>query len=153
MIFHMDSIDARILEILQANGRISMQQLAREINMSSPAATDRVKKLEDAGVIKGYTAVIDPEKLGLPVHAYMTATVTAESRRKFYEYINNCPSVITTYFTITGGAEVVMDIYAAGTDEVGRIQKDLFDLAMTTTNIVINEAVKESPFRPRKIVD
>ena len=75
----MDDIDVKIIKILRKNGRISMQHLAKEINMSGPAATDRVKKLEDAGIITGYGAHIDEAKLGRPLHAFITATVSIEN--------------------------------------------------------------------------
>lgn len=139
----MDHTDAKIVRILRKDGRISMQNLARRINMSGPAAADRVKKLEDAGIIKGYAALIDMEKLNRPVHAFMTASVSTENRKKLYDYISASDRIVRAYYVITGGSEVMMEVYAAGTDEIGRMQKDLFELAMTTTYIVMNEPVKD----------
>ena len=67
----MDSIDGKIIEILQITGKISMHALADQIPMSIPATCERVKKLEDAGVIKGYAAEIDSKKLGYSVTGYI----------------------------------------------------------------------------------
>ncbi len=142
----MDDIDVKIIKILRKNGRISMQHLAKEINMSGPAATDRVKKLEDAGIITGYGAHIDEAKLGRPLHAFITATVSIENRKRLYAYIEECVSIVRAYYVFTGGTEVIMEVYATGTDEIGRIQRDLFELAMTTTHIVMNEPLKDSLF-------
>jgi Lrp/AsnC family leucine-responsive transcriptional regulator len=65
----LDSIDWRILRELQADARLSFNELARRIGLSSPAVAERVRRMEDAGVIAGYHAQVDPSKVGLPVMA------------------------------------------------------------------------------------
>ena len=65
----LDSIDWRILRELQTDARLSFNELARRIGLSSPAVAERVRRMEDAGVIAGYHAHIDPGKVGLPVTA------------------------------------------------------------------------------------
>ncbi len=65
----LDSIDWRILRELQADARLSYNELARRISLSSPAVAERVRRMEDAGVIAGYHARVDPAKVGLPVMA------------------------------------------------------------------------------------
>jgi len=64
----LDRIDHKILEILQADGRITNVDLAEKINLSPTACLKRVKKIESSGVIKGYKAVLDPEKLGYNIN-------------------------------------------------------------------------------------
>ncbi|MGH2558600.1 MAG: Lrp/AsnC family transcriptional regulator [Thermomicrobiales bacterium] len=65
----LDSIDWKILRELQADARLSFNELARRIGLSSPAVAERVRRMEDAGVIAGYHAQVDPSKVGLPVMA------------------------------------------------------------------------------------
>ncbi|MGP4079454.1 Lrp/AsnC family transcriptional regulator [Pseudalkalibacillus sp. R45] len=67
----MDDIDRNILFFLQENGRISMTELGKKVGLSTPATNERVKKLEEKGIITGYRAVIDPEKLEKPVTAFI----------------------------------------------------------------------------------
>jgi DNA-binding Lrp family transcriptional regulator len=67
----LDGIDCRILELLSADGRITMTELARQIGMSAPSVTERARRLEDAGIIKGYRADIDIESLGFSIGAYV----------------------------------------------------------------------------------
>ena len=62
----MDSTDWRILEELQNDGRLSYNQLGRRVNLSSPAVAERVRRLEESGVIAGYRALVDPAKAGRP---------------------------------------------------------------------------------------
>ncbi|MDE0842093.1 MAG: Lrp/AsnC family transcriptional regulator, partial [Porticoccaceae bacterium] len=72
----MDNIDIKILHELQRNARITNQELSERINLSPTPCARRVKLLEEAGVIKGYSAIIDPEPYGVPVMAFVTVTVT-----------------------------------------------------------------------------
>ncbi|WP_243469802.1 Lrp/AsnC family transcriptional regulator [Klenkia marina] len=64
-----DAVDEQLLALLQANGRASYAELARQVGLSAPAVHERVGKLETAGVITGYTAVVDPSAVGLGVTA------------------------------------------------------------------------------------
>jgi Lrp/AsnC family leucine-responsive transcriptional regulator len=66
---HIDSIDERILGELQANGRLTMKALAERVGLSSPAMIERVRRLEDRGVISGYRAIVTPESLGRSIAA------------------------------------------------------------------------------------
>ncbi|HEX9445289.1 MAG TPA: winged helix-turn-helix transcriptional regulator, partial [Candidatus Binatia bacterium] len=59
-----DEIDIKILSILQNSGRCHLADIAKEVDLSSPAVMERVKKLESSGIIKGYQAVLDPKKVG-----------------------------------------------------------------------------------------
>ena len=65
----MDSIDLRLIELLRENARSSYAELARQVGLSSPAVHERVGKLEAAGVITGYRALVDPAAIGLDVTA------------------------------------------------------------------------------------
>ena len=65
----LDDKDWQLLELLQENARTSFIDLARKVGLSAPAATERVRRLEEAGVIRGYRADVDPEKLGFPIAA------------------------------------------------------------------------------------
>ena len=67
-----DKIDKKILDILQQDGRSSASNIANEIDISIPTVTDRIKKLQDSGIIKGIHAVLDPKPLGLDVAAIIT---------------------------------------------------------------------------------
>jgi Lrp/AsnC family leucine-responsive transcriptional regulator len=67
----LDDIDWRIISELQRDGRLSFSALARRVNLSSPAVTERVRRLEELGVIAGYHARIDPALVGLPLTAFV----------------------------------------------------------------------------------
>jgi Lrp/AsnC family leucine-responsive transcriptional regulator len=74
-----DATDRRILELLSDNGRISYAELARQVGLSGPATHERVGKLEAAGIIRAYTAQLDPEAVGLGVTAFIGIVQGADS--------------------------------------------------------------------------
>ncbi len=71
-----DSVDLLLLEMLQENGRVSQHDLARAVGLSAPPVAERLRKLEERGVIVGYTAVLDPRRLGLPITTFISVRVT-----------------------------------------------------------------------------
>jgi len=75
----LDAVDRRLLRALQADGRATYDQLAAEIQMSASAALRRVKRLEEAGVIAGYVAVVSPERVGLGLSAYISVRLEKAS--------------------------------------------------------------------------
>lgn len=83
-----DAIDERILTELQANGRLTMKALAERVGLSSPAMIERVRRLEERGIIAGYRAVIAPATLGRPITAIISAEVIATDADIFMEAVN-----------------------------------------------------------------
>ena len=69
--FQLDTVDMRILRVLQANGRATYDEVAAEVSLSPSATLRRVKRLEDARVIAGYVALVPPERVGLGLTAYL----------------------------------------------------------------------------------
>lgn len=88
----MDEIDLDILSNLQENARLSMTELGKRVGLSTPATNERVKKLEDKEVIKGYRAIIDPEKLDRNVTAFIL--FDTKQGKKFRDFCNGHPVVI-----------------------------------------------------------
>ena len=76
----MDSIDREIVHLLRANGRINQESVAREVKLSRPAVHERIKRLEESGVIRGYEALVNWGDLGLPVAAFVWARTSGETR-------------------------------------------------------------------------
>ncbi|MCE2915293.1 MAG: Lrp/AsnC family transcriptional regulator [Rubrivivax sp.] len=78
----LDGIDRRILQALQGQGRITYDELASQVGLSSSATLRRVKRLEESGVIAGYAALLAPERLGLGLTAYITVRLEKHSDRR-----------------------------------------------------------------------
>lgn len=88
----MDEIDRHIVSLMQENARISVTELGKRIGLSTPAANERLKRLEERGVIIGYRAVINPEKLGKHVTAFILYDTTR--CEAFREFCRQQPSVM-----------------------------------------------------------
>lgn len=88
----MDEIDRHILQVLQEDGRISMTDLGKRVGLSVPAVKERVNKLEDKEVIKGYRAIVDPQKISKQVTAFILYDTTR--CKEFREFCKQHPSVI-----------------------------------------------------------
>ncbi|MEU5690165.1 Lrp/AsnC family transcriptional regulator [Actinosynnema sp. NPDC020468] len=79
----LDELDWKLLDLLQHDGRMTFTELARRVSLSAPATTERVRRLEQAGVLTGYVAVVDPQKLGLPIEAIVRVRVRSLDTPRF----------------------------------------------------------------------
>lgn len=89
-----DAIDERILTELQANGRLTMKALAERVGLSSPAMIERVRRLEERGIISGYRAVVKPATLGRALSAVIYADVPATSAKAFLEAVEGESGIV-----------------------------------------------------------
>ncbi|KEA63325.1 Transcriptional regulator, AsnC family [Marinobacterium lacunae] len=110
-----DSYDRKILNTLQADGRITNQQLAEKIGLSSAATWRRVKALEEAGVIRQYTALLDASKVARGLRAILTVSLLrhdADSKKLFEDTVSSYPEVLQ-FFAITGDADFMIHVVVA----------------------------------------
>lgn len=111
----LDRLDLAILDLLQANGRATAQELGDTANLSASPSHRRQKLLEEAGVITRYVALLDQDKVGLPVNVFVTvklANHTDESLRTFERAIEACPEVMEMY-EMTGATDYLLRVVAA----------------------------------------
>lgn len=92
-----DEIDRKIIDQLRENSRLSMSELGRRINLSSPSVTERVRQMESFGIIKKYTLEVDYEKLGYPVQCIIEATIKNGDYQSFKKVIENLHRVEFCY--------------------------------------------------------
>src|SRR5256714_7776577 len=96
-----DAVNLRVLEELQRDPRLTMTELGRRVNMSSPAVTERVRRLEEAGVIRGYRLDLEPVALGLPIAAYVRVRPNPGQLPTVAELARRIPEVVECH-RITG---------------------------------------------------
>lgn len=128
--------EQRLLEVLQSDGRISNVHLAAACNMSESPCLRKTKALEEAGVITGYRAMVDPKKLGLAVSAYILVNLDQRSEtvtRKFFDAVQAEPR-ITECVALTGTHDLLLRVVAS----------DIEDLAdLTMRGILSYDSVKD----------
>lgn len=114
----LDDTDRKILRVLAQDGRVSNQKLAEQVNLSATPCWNRVKALEDAGVISGYAAVLDQHALGLPDVVVIEVTLERhddEIFNRFGKALAELPEVMEAYL-VTGEYDYLIKVAVAGTE-------------------------------------
>ena len=140
-----DLTDRKIISILQKDGRITMKHLGELINMSTPSTIDRGRRLEEAGVIKGYAAVVDYIALGYDMHIYIFVEVNQNKRPGLLEYIAK-NQLIAGAHGVAGSKDMVLDVYCR-TSEFNKLVDELRSFGETESNMIM-EFIKEEPIIP-----
>jgi Lrp/AsnC family leucine-responsive transcriptional regulator len=140
----LDDVNVRLLTELHANPRITMSALARRVGMSSPAVTERVQRLERAGVITGYQLNVDPAALGLPVAAFTRIRPAPGQLPKIAKLASELPQV-TECHRITGEDCFLVKIHAASVQELETTLDRFLLHGQTTTSIVVSTPVSPRP--------
>ena len=121
----MDEIDLKLLRLLQKNSRTPVKTLAGEVNLSSPAVSARIDRLERQGVIRGYTLDIDPLQLGQHILAYIRLDMQPVQKEEFYPFIAACPNVLECN-CVTGNYSMLIKVSSTSTQEldgfIGQLQ-------------------------------
>ncbi|MEV0597760.1 Lrp/AsnC family transcriptional regulator [Streptomyces sp. NPDC050315] len=142
-----DATDWRILDALQQDGRAGYAVLARAVNMSASAVTERVRRLEEAGVIRGYAAVVDPERIGLPVLAFVRLRYPNGNYKPFHDLLENTPEILEAHH-VTGDDCFVIKVAARSMRHLEEVAGRIGALGAVTTNVVYSSPLPGRPIRP-----
>lgn len=144
----LDTLDERILSELQENGRLTMKALAERVGLSSPAMIERVRRLEERGVLAGYRAIVDPAAIGRPISAIIHIDVERRHHDALLNRLRSEPSIASCQ-RITGSHAFVVSAHVASTEELEVLVDDLADVgARCVTNIVLSTPISGSPIMP-----
>jgi len=128
---HLDDIDRKILRLLAQDGRISNQRLAEQVNLSSTPCWNRVKALEDMGIISGYAAILDQRALGMPDIVIIEVTLDHHDEgilNRFGEALSGLPEVMEAYL-VTGDYDYLIKVAVTGTEGYERfLRQKLYKL-------------------------
>jgi len=141
----LDEVNLRLLAHLRENPRLTMSELSRRIGMSSPAVTERVRRMEDAGIIVGYRLELDPAALGLPVGAYIRVRPSPGQLPRVAELARQIPEVVECH-RVTGEDCFIIKVHLPAMDQLDRILDRFLLYGMTTTSII-----QSSPVPPRSL--
>jgi len=120
-----DSIDRRILQALQRDGRISNSQLSEEVNLSASACHRRVQRLEKEGWISGYVALLNPRKMGRPTTVFVEITLSGQADEvldAFEKAVARVPDVLECHL-MAGTADYLLKVVAGDTEDFARIHR------------------------------
>ena len=137
----LDEIDKKIINILKINARESASSIAESINLSIPATSDRIKKLEDSKIIKGYYAEIDSRKIGLNLSALITIISESSSNYgKIIKFANQSDEIVECYAT-TGRGSHILIIETENTESLERLLRKIQswpNVIRTETQIILS---------------
>jgi|ERR1700734_517828 Lrp/AsnC family leucine-responsive transcriptional regulator len=146
-IVELDAIAWKILEALQHNARLSFAELGRKVGLSTPAAAERVRRLEEAGIITGYHASIDVAKLGMPIRVLVRLTIHGGDQQviKSVAAIRELTEVSRCH-RITGAESFVIEADVVSIRHLEALIDRLSLLGATSTSTVLSSPVKRREY-------
>jgi Lrp/AsnC family leucine-responsive transcriptional regulator len=139
----LDAVNLRVLAELRRDPRMTMSALGRRIGMSAPAVTERVRRLEESGVIRGYCVDLDPAALGLPIAAYVRIRPNPGQLPRIAELARRIPEVVECH-RVTGEDCFVLKVHIPAIEQLDRLLDGFLLYGSTTTSII-----QSSPVPPR----
>jgi Lrp/AsnC family leucine-responsive transcriptional regulator len=145
----LDDIDCNILACLQENARIPFAELGRRVGLSTPAVIERVRRLEESGVIAGYHAEVRPEKVGLTVRAFIKVSVAGDKLEKFATIVKKVPEILECH-RVTGSESFILQAAVEDVTHLELVIDSLMPYVATNTAIVLGSPVPWAPVIPRR---
>jgi Lrp/AsnC family leucine-responsive transcriptional regulator len=144
-----DQVDVHILTILQRDARVTLRRLGQEVGLSAPAVADRIHRLEDRGVIRGYRAEVAAERIGLPIVAFVTLALPYPGRSPsaFERHVSSSDAVMEC-FRITGEDTYLLKIAVPTMDALGDLLDRLGDFGRTKSFVVLSVPKRNTTLRP-----
>jgi Lrp/AsnC family leucine-responsive transcriptional regulator len=142
-----DSLNWKILNCLQKNARQSNAEIGRTVGISSPAVSERIKKMEDAGIIEGYITSVSTLNAGYQLKAIITLRAFMGMLKPFMEKVKTYEEVINCY-RITGNENFVMEVALKNQKHLERFIDQLIVYGETKTQIILSHVVKNSAIKP-----
>lgn len=143
----LDKTDLLLLDELQANARTPFAELARRVHLSTPAVIDRIRRLEDAGVLLGYHAHINAAALGLGVRAFVKVTVAGDRLAAFAALARSVPEVVECH-RVTGNESFLAQVAVRDMGHLEQVLDSLMPYVSTNTSIVLNSPVSHAGVAP-----
>jgi len=139
----LDSIDKKILSILQRNGRCHLSEIAKKVELSAPAVMERVRKLEARGIIKGYYALVDAKKVGKDITAFIGVSISNQNYiASFCSNVVSNPDVLECHH-VTGEESFILKVKIANTASLEELLADIRSMegvTRTVTKVVLSTA-------------
>ncbi|CAM3445397.1 Lrp/AsnC family transcriptional regulator [Aequorivita lipolytica] len=144
-----DVLNWKILNCLQKNARQPNTVIGRQVGISSPAVSERIKKMEDSGIINGYFTFVSPFEAGYQFKAIITLRAFMGKLKPFLEIVKTYEEVLNCY-RITGNENIVMEVVLKNQKHLESFIDQLIIYGETKTQIVLSHVVKNNDLKPLK---
>ena len=141
-----DTLNWSILQALQENSRESFANIGRKVGLTPPAVAERIKKMEDLGVLEGYYARVSHTKAGYQLKAIVTLKAFMGKLKPFLATIRSMDEVINCY-RITGNENIIMEVVLRDQFHLEQFIDTLIQYGETKTNIILSEVVSDEPIK------
>lgn len=142
----LDDTNRSLLRLLQENARLSLRQIGQAIGLTAPAVSERIHRLEDAGILQGYYADVALAPLGLAILAFVHLTCSSDNCTRFRTAVVDIPEVIECH-TVTGYESYILKVAVASVAELERLLAELKHYGDIRTSLVLSTQVR------RRIID
>ncbi|GAB4408452.1 MAG: Lrp/AsnC family transcriptional regulator [Anaerolineae bacterium] len=136
----LDEVGWRILAALQEEGRLSFAELGRRVGLSLPAVAERVRRLEEAGIITGYRAEVNMAKIELPIMAFIRMNTPRDQYPALIALLNNLPQALECHH-LTGSESFIIKIVVTSIADLETLIGQLSAFGQTSTSIVLSSPV------------
>lgn len=133
----LDAIDRKLVQLLLKDGRASFKTLAAEVGLTAPACAERVRRLREEGVIKGYRADVDWNRLGLPINALIRIGAAAEHGKGLLKVFRDTPNVVEV-LRVTGSDSYVVHILTKSSEELEAVIDKIGSFGTVNTSLVLS---------------
>lgn len=137
-----DNLNGKILKCLQENARQSNAEIGRQVGITSPAVSERIKKMEDLGIIEGYKTMVSPFEIGYQLKAIITLRAFMGKLKPFLEKVKTYDEVINCY-RITGDENIVMEVVLKNQKHLEDFIDELIVYGESKTQIALSHVVKQ----------
>lgn len=134
-----DNLDWQILRELQEDARLPFAELGRRVGLSAPAVAGRIQKMKDAGIITGYSVALDPERLGVPITAFIRISLSGLKADKVIEKAKTVPGIMECH-RATGNDCIIMKVRVASIKKLEELTDEFTSLGQLTTSVVLSTA-------------
>ncbi len=139
----LDDTGWQILRILQENARLSFAEVGRRVGLSLPAVSERVRRLEEAGIIRGYRAEVDPAKIGLPLTVFVRLITTPQQYPRVRALVAERAGILECHH-VTGSDSFILKIVIGSMAELEELLGELSFCGQTVTSIVLSSMTTRS---------
>jgi Lrp/AsnC family transcriptional regulator, leucine-responsive regulatory protein len=147
---HLDPTDWRILSVLQSDGRATFAELARAVAMSPSAVAERVRRLEETGVITGYRAVVSAERIGLTILAFVRLRYPTGNYGPLHRMLDELPEILEAHH-VTGEDCFVLKVAARSMRHLEEVTGRISSLGGVTTTVVYSSPLPSRDLDPAKL--
>lgn len=146
----LDELGWKLLVALQQNARASFAELGRIVGLSTPAVAQRVRRMEDEGIIRAYRADVDPLRVGLPIVAFIRMSIVGDVLDKLTARVRKMPEIAECYRS-TGEDSFILKVHAISVEHLKDVIDRLTPYGTTSTSLVLASLVDRNLLSPANL--